>query len=341
MPYDEFLALIAGSRVNIAERERFAQVFDREAMVAAFLRGESEISLETYAGLGVHEPLWMRTTAKLTEDARTHDIKGVLYAVDIDDQVKDNLILQNVTDEEYDFIGLIDVVADSFEIRFKGKGYYAQGIDMTGNAAVKFCDDRFGFVPTEDREEFFAAISPERLKNELDRAASYRISVREYDCKGAIRHKLLHYSYFDDSHRYIVATKSDVTELYEQDQKRMKELRDALDTAEQATQAKSRFLSNVSHDMRTPLNGVIGFTDLALQTDDPALRQSYLEKIRDSGVFMLQLINDTLDISKIESRHMTLKLSPVDPHALISGVVTAVQPSATQTYRSARGGRWR
>ena len=95
-----------------------------------------------------------------------------------------------------------------------------------------------------------------------------------------------------------------------------------------ATNAKSDFLSNMSHDMRTPLNGIIGYTDLALKTAVPEEREDYLEKIRISGQFLLSLINDTLDISKIESGKYTLKPEPVDTAELLNSIVVPIRQTA-------------
>ena len=75
-----------------------------------------------------------------------------------------------------------------------------------------------------------------------------------------------------------------------------------------ATEAKEKFFSTVSHDMRTPLNGVIGFTELALQEPVSGRVKDYLEKIRLSGTFLLQLINDVLDISKMKNKQTKLEL---------------------------------
>lgn len=85
-------------------------------------------------------------------------------------------------------------------------------------------------------------------------------------------------------------------------------LKEALEEAQQANKAKSDFLSNMSHDIRTPMNAVIGFTELAMEnSDDPVAVKGYLEKIRTSGNHLLMLINDVLDMSKIESGRINIE----------------------------------
>lgn len=100
--------------------------------------------------------------------------------------------------------------------------------------------------------------------------------------------------------------------------------------AEKAREAEAQFLSNMSHDMRTPLNGVIGFTELALNDADQVQRQNYLEKINLSGRFMLALVNDILDLSKIVSGKLELVPAVFQLQEFYDSVLAAVRLSAQQ-----------
>ncbi|MGI6200486.1 MAG: response regulator [Christensenellales bacterium] len=102
---------------------------------------------------------------------------------------------------------------------------------------------------------------------------------------------------------------------------------EARQAAESANLAKSRFLSNMSHDIRTPMNAIIGMTKLASdQIDEPELVRQYLKNISLSGQLLVGLINDILDLSKIESGKMTLNNAPSSLEELLSGIVRIVQP---------------
>ncbi len=103
----------------------------------------------------------------------------------------------------------------------------------------------------------------------------------------------------------------------------------ALDGAEQASRAKTAFLSNMSHDIRTPMNAIVGFTALAsTHIDDKEQVQDYLERISVSGKHLLALINDVLDMSRIESGKMTLEEGEVSLPELIGDLDTILQPTA-------------
>jgi len=107
----------------------------------------------------------------------------------------------------------------------------------------------------------------------------------------------------------------------------MKELEEARQMAEEASRSKSEFLSNMSHDIRTPMNAIVGMTSIALANIDDSQRvQTCLKKIVLSSKHLLGLINDVLDMSKIESGKMTLNVELVSLREVMDSIVSIVQP---------------
>ena len=177
-------------------------------------------------------------------------------------------------------------------------------------------------------EWYLVTVLPfERLDNAISGMGS-RWLIIVYAASFAMIAMLL-YIFF----RYLKLFRNQVSELTrinaEMDAAR-KAAEQARKEAEQANAAKQEFLSSMSHDIRTPMNAIIGMTSLALDnTDDPKRVRDYLGKIALSSKHLLGLINDVLDISKIESGKMTLNVEPVSLREAMDSIVNIIQPQVT------------
>ncbi|PCD04099.1 hypothetical protein COC42_07290 [Sphingomonas spermidinifaciens] len=176
----------------------------------------------------------------------------------------------------------------------------------------------------DDREAAIAAFEAVASGEQERRIVAYRIEqVRE---PGQYRWLDAHLGLVRDpvtrAPLEVIASLRDISEAKALED----ELRLARIRAENATQAKAAFLANMSHEIRTPMNAVIGFTDLLLAGDLRPDQRRPVELIADSGRAMMRLLNDILDISKIEAGQMHVAEEPVDLPHLMRGAIRLMEP---------------
>ncbi len=158
------------------------------------------------------------------------------------------------------------------------------------------------------------------MQEQLDRQNAYTFIVEMKDDDGELRVKRFQVFYINKELGRVCVARTDVTDVVRQEQRQKEELAAALVAAEQANAAKSDFLSRMSHEIRTPMNAIIGMSAIAAQSigDDEQVADC-ISKIGISSRFLLSLINDILDMSRIESGKMLLKNEKIPTEEFLSG----------------------
>jgi signal transduction histidine kinase len=131
----------------------------------------------------------------------------------------------------------------------------------------------------------------------------------------------------------LLETFADQSVLAIQNARLFREIEEKSREVEEASKHKSQFLANMSHELRTPLNAILGYTELILDSiyGEPSEKmRTVLERLQRNGRHLLGLINDVLDISKIEAGQVTLSLEDYSLSDMVHGVVSAVEPLAAE-----------
>lgn len=194
------------------------------------------------------------------------------------------------------------------------------------------------YVIPGDREAFLRAVSlPEALERMRKEGGSCSIKYT-VGANGSRSYKTWNMSLYryDDNREYMLSYILDITKLVLEQQEKEREaernrriIKDALTAAEQASRAKSDFLSRMSHEIRTPMNAVIGMTTIAAASLDNRDKLSdCLGKIGLSSRYLLSLINDILDMSRIESGKVSIISEEFDFRAFVEGINSIIYPQA-------------
>ena len=191
-------------------------------------------------------------------------------------------------------------------------------------------------VDPETFQEFALAFSLESIRHRV--AAKVPDYGGDYQRRFGDTYKWVNIRTLYDSDRApneVILCFREVDQEKRQQLQTVRVLQEALDTAQQSTQAKNAFFSSMSHDMRTPLNAIIGLSQLAQRDrDDCAKVEGYLRKIEFSGGQLLALINDILELSRLEAGRSDLERRPFDLRQCVEDVTAAFHDIAREEEKS-------
>ena len=325
--YDELTERMMQEVKGEEDRKNCAELLDRSYLLNSFEKGNRTVTREFRSCPEGQETLWLQGVTTLSKHPESGDIFAFFALSSIREKKLSEAIIKKIVAEQCDYVSCIDAKRKRImlfvpNIRWEGKETVHADSDYEEALNSIFIK----YVLPEEHEKYRKFTNLSNVLASLEKKESVSALFHSNE-KSSIRSKLLEFSYLDKANGLLSLVKTDITEAQQQLEQEAR-LRRALERAETATAAKSDFLSSMSHDLRTPLNGVLGFTAFALQEKDPQKKQEYLEKIASSGQLLLDLVNDTLDLSRIESGKAVPEPETVMSDDLVPAVVTALRPTA-------------
>lgn len=169
-------------------------------------------------------------------------------------------------------------------------------------------------VHDDDKEEMFTAGSVENIKEVLKNDS---VAFKRFRCfiggfEEIFEAKYVKIGPVDSKPQYVVIGIANREKETREETERQIELVEANRRAEEANKAKTTFLFNMSHDIRTPMNAIIGYTDMAIESSSAEKKKDYLSKVKIASNQLLGLVNDILDMARIENGKITIEESPND-----------------------------
>ena len=308
---DEHMTVASKSILNQNLRKRFISSYNCERMIRLFQSGIKEDSMDYPIRTSYGKTMWVHSSIYLMQNPVSGDIEGISITRDISEQRRKSEILSHMASEGCDVIGIL-LPADSLYEHYYGlwnEGFFISGTKSDQESIVRQLAEEH--IDESEKQAFINAVSLPVILKMLEIRTDYSVLYTYLDGKdGRKQRKQLRHSWLDQDKKEILIIQQDVTAAYEKEQERIEELGRARLEAEQASEAKSSFLSRMSHDIRTPMNGIIGMTRIAEQQDNPPRTAECLEKIDFSSKYLLGLINDILDMSKAESGKIMLHPEP-------------------------------
>ncbi len=297
-----------------AQRTEFVRCSSHDGMLRLYREGKRDVTVE-YGRQVDEELVWMSTRIILLSEPDTGDVLAFFYTRDINEQKKSEQIVNLTLKKSCDYIALINTKKNtlSFQSISDSEMPYIAGLAPDRGAEYVPCASLSinGIVSDADRKTLARKTTIANLTSRLNAAAEYSVTYDRYAHDGTTQRKQLRYRWLNERRDEILAVQTDITAAYEKEQENLRRMREALETAEKANQAKTEFVSRISHDIRTPISIITNMAEFArADKNDPDKLESDLAKIETSNKFLLSLINDVLDISKIDSGKIELNPAP-------------------------------
>ena len=276
---------------------------------------------------------WNRTTLSTVtvKDGKPVFVVGIVEDITNEKNIElENVQLHAIHDyimnNDYDLMSIGDLNKSQYSMRFSDD-VDKRGMPLSGNLFEGHSEFIEKFVHPDERRRISEECDLHRLMKNLDGVGgSYSFYYRSTDDQPRFKEGKI--SYFNGFRDRLLLTVRDVHEMRLKEERIRQTLTDALMVAEKANTAKSDFLSKMSHDMRTPMNGIIGLAIIAEKyRHDPDRMKEYFSKITVASHHLLGLINDVLDMSKIERFNLV---------SLLKDVVDIVMPDLKSRQHAVR-----
>lgn len=306
-------------------RAYFSNQFNRRALINSFNSGDYSVSMEFTRMFDNKKIYWLKYCVHLMKNPENGDIIALVVANDITSEKVLKTIMETVSHTDYDFFVVVDGSVNSatdYETPDRERLFFEeQPFEARNEELIR------QHICEEDIERVVANCKLDNVFEHIKNGDVYKFNFSMREKNGKMRRKQLQCTLIDYDRKTFLMTLVDVNEIFMEQQQSQLKLKEALKSAQSAAAAKSDFLSRMSHDIRTPLNAVIGLSGLGATSNSMEEMRKYLMQIGASGEYLLSIINDVLDMSKITSNAMTLHPTVVFLPQFIEETISIVRPT--------------
>ena len=309
---------------NKGQNSGFASTLEREELIISFKNGTRKKECEFGYKMANGALHWFDFCMELAFNPSSGDIEAYCYLKDITSQTISSITKDSVLNEDVEYIfwlnritGVCQFINKSESIKWIPENEetfdYTTLIDEFLKTKVADADK------TKVREDF----DIKKIEKQLETTNEVKFTYHTRKEDGSIEIKQEKVYYLEPGANVLIYVCTDITAITMMENQQNEKLALAIKQAERANLAKSDFLSRMSHDLRTPMNGIMGIAELASkELTDPVALEKDISKIRSSSSYMLGLLNDILDMSKIESGKLEIRKSKTAVGEIIENITT-------------------
>lgn len=322
--HEHLLSIMTDYIFDRNDAQKLLQLFSRKSLISLSAKSQ-QVELSYIKFEPGSSPIWVKTQVRFLHDPSTDSLLALFCTYNINDEKMYQEVIDSAVAYDHDLVAHINLNTDS-AVFFSGKNYYRTFVNNSKGYKSIYQDYCDTFVVPEEKESFMQKVSAANIRQALSADNTYEFIYHCNENGFGLRTKRLRFVNYNRDLAIVIMTQTDITELINQQEKQKKQLADALEKAKVANAAKTSFLSRLSHDMRTPMNGILGLTYLASEKKDVSEIKADLNQIDQSGHYLLNLINDTLDLNKIETGKLELHPSIVPGEKIFAHLTAVLLP---------------
>lgn len=327
--YSDFFGEYVDAMVYLYDCEEFISDFEPEAL-RKFAESEDMKQEKKFVRLrtDTNKKEWyIATLIKNPADKRR-----IILLMKNENEVCINEMQKKAIMEDYDYVIDINIQNEKISIYSNNEAKYGHST-LYNVFYEKFLNQRIKkYVLSEYAEKISEKMQLENIKRQLEKNEVY-ICYATMQYRGEIFHKKFRFVYLDDKKETILLSQMDVTEQIEREEKKNDAVKIAVQEARKANESKSYFLSRMSHDMRTPLNAIIGMDMIAashINETDKVMES--LNSILYSSKNLLELVNEVLDVSNFERGKFSLNDAVFSWTKEIENIMQLIRPLADKKH---------
>lgn len=327
--YSDFFGEYVDAMVYLYDCEEFISDFESEAL-RKFAESEDMKQEKKFVRLrtDTNKKEWyIATLIKNPADKRR-----IILLMKNENEVCINEMQKKAIMEDYDYVIGINIQNEKISIYSNNEAKYGHST-LYNVFYEKFLNQRIKkYVLSEYAEKISEKMQLENIKRQLEKNEVY-ICYATMQYRGEIFHKKFRFVYLDDKKETILLSQMDVTEQIEREEKKNDAVKIAVQEARKANESKSYFLSRMSHDMRTPLNAIIGMDMIAashINETDKVMES--LNSILYSSKNLLELVNEVLDVSNFEHGKFSLNDAVFSWTKEIENIMQLIRPLADKKH---------
>lgn len=312
--------------IHAPDRQLWMKMMSKESLQNTTKKFQFEVRIRETSGY----LQWYRISCSIILNEGKQTTKVMLYS-NVIGKLKRNEMIAKVAESEFDYVIFLDVEMDRYILydNVPDTKFFRPALinERYSVGILQFAKEH---CPPDQEEWVLSNMDITYVLDQMEKKGEHFFYFYMKEENNTVSYKKLHYSWYDQRQEILILTRTDVTAAREEaHQKEL--LQDALDAANLANTAKTEFLSHMSHDIRTPINGILGMVTIAqAHIYEPERIVDCLKKISHSSKHLLGLLNEILDMSKIESGKFSLQEEAFQIQEFIGAIHSIIHPLITR-----------